>query len=204
MDMETFQMGIDEVGRGALAGPVVVGVAYAASQDIEAIRRACAEVLRKDLTDSKKLTHNQREKIMRILPSLPVRISIGEAPATMIDQQGIQAAVRYAQVQAVTALGEISQNLIIICDAGLRKPDIQSAKFICEPKADERYAVVSLASIAAKEYRDELMRLLPDPSGYGFASNVGYASPQHQTVLRAQGTGSEHRISFCTRLVDVD
>jgi ribonuclease HII len=184
--------GVDEVGRGAWAGPVVV---CAAVTDLSAPpvlpgrgKRTVA------LTDSKLLTEAHRESFAGLLPEWLAGHAIGASPPEEIDEVGMTEALRRAAVRALEALP--SRPDVVILDGKhdfLRRP----WRVRCEIKADQRSVTVAAASVLAKVHRDRLMAELDgDFPGYAFADSAGYPSPVHQKALREHGPTPHHRLSW--------
>lgn len=173
--------GIDEVGRGPLAGPVV----------------AAAVILPHDFSilavnDSKQLSSHLREELSSQILATALAVGIGVADNQQIDQLNIYQATRIAMKQAVAALKILPQQLII--DAMQIETAIPQLKLI---KADAKSNSVAAASIVAKVWRDHLMAEYDKIySGYGFAQNVGYGTAQHLAALKSQGITPIHRLSF--------
>ncbi len=174
----TRVVGIDEAGRGPLAGPVVTG--------------AC--LLPKDfdvpgVNDSKKLTEKQRERIYSLLTThSEVEWAIGIADARLIDEINILQATIYAMREAAEKL---SPDFLLV--DGLSLGD-RSEKII---KGDQRSLSIAAASIIAKVTRDEMMRKahLRWPE-YGFAKHKGYGTKLHLEALREHGPCEIHRMTF--------
>ena len=185
-------IGIDEVGRGALAGPAVVGAV--ANIDLEAlIPELLAAANLRQLRDSKKLSLRQREAAFAFLePRLAW--GVGEASPAEIDGLGLTAALRLA---AGRALAQLPKPERIIADAGLRHPleaDIPTEWFV---KGDENHLPITLASIMAKVWRDRRMvELAATYPGYGFERHVGYGTAAHRAALVSLGPADIHRRSF--------
>lgn len=191
--------GIDEVGRGALAGPVVVGAVYIGTGSI-ALRAELESLLKRGLADSKKLTSAQRQRASTYLQEA-VLWGIGVVEPVVIDREGIVAALRMAAGLALDELRKLIQVEAVIADAGLYHPyevELPTERYI---KADEQYLEVMLASILAKVHRDTLMKQLAvQHPHYGWERNVGYGSQAHRDALRQFGPTPLHRHSFLTRL----
>lgn len=191
--MKGFVVGIDEVGRGALAGPVVVGAV--ADYQLETLLPALLDLLRIPvIRDSKKLTRMQREKAYTFLEGR-LTWSVGVVESTDIDEQGLAWALRAAATDAINGLECLVQE--VVADAGLfhnNEERIPTKRFV---KGDEHFSSIALASIMAKVWRDRQMliydTLYPE---YGFAQHVGYGTAKHRQVLQNQGVTDIHRRSF--------
>lgn len=177
--------GIDEVGRGPLAGPVF---AAAVILDPDADAPCYA-----DLRDSKTLTALQRERIARAITGMAVSFGIGAADHWEIDSKGIVQATRAAMARAVAKLNPSPQFLLI--DA-VPLPELH-LPFRAIIKADAICCSVAAASIIAKVARDQ--RMVEEDSahpGYGFAQHKGYPTPAHLERLHHLGPSPIHRRSF--------
>jgi ribonuclease HII len=178
-----FVAGVDEVGRGCLAGPVV---AAACILDLE-------RPLPKGLNDSKKLTAKRRDEIAKQLKDDACVFAIGQVEADEIDQINILEATKKAMRLAIESLGSPADFLLI--DAvELRHIRLPQKAII---RGDSISASIAAASVLAKTYRDDLMaeyhHVYPH---YGFASHVGYGTAAHFEALRAHGPCSLHRKTF--------
>jgi ribonuclease HII len=184
--------GVDEVGRGAWAGPVVVCAAVTDLSQAPALPGPKGRPVR--LTDSKLLTAAQREAFAEVLPGWLSAHALGSAAPEEIDEVGMTEALRRAAVRALEALPERPDAVVL--DG---KHDFLGSpwRVACEVKADQRSVTVAAASVLAKVHRDRLMADL-DPyfPGYGFADSVGYPSPAHQEALREFGPTPHHRLSW--------
>jgi ribonuclease HII len=178
-----FIAGVDEVGRGCLAGPVVAA--------------ACildpAKPLHKKLNDSKKLAAALRDEIADQLRSDCVAFAIGQIEADEIDQINILEATKKAMKLAVASLSAAADFLLI--DAvQLRDLEIPQRAII---KGDSISASIAAASILAKTHRDKLMAdYEAEYPQYGFASHVGYGTAAHFRALREHGPCPLHRKTF--------
>ncbi|WP_425547360.1 ribonuclease HII [Actinomadura vinacea] len=184
--------GVDEVGRGAWAGPVVVCAAVTdLSPPPELPGRGGRTI---SLTDSKLLTPAYREGFAELLPGWLAGHAIGAASPAEIDELGMTAALRRAAMRALESLPEPPD--VVILDGGhdfLRGP----WRVRCEIKADQRSVTVAAASVLAKVHRDRLMAALDGEfPGYGFADAAGYPSPVHQKALEERGPTPHHRMSW--------
>jgi ribonuclease HII len=175
--------GVDEVGRGALAGPVV---AAAIILDPDA-------PLPEGLADSKKLTPAQRERIAEELKGTALCYGVGLVPPEEIDRTNILIATRRAMCNALGELRPCADFLLI--DAlQLREIELPQRAII---HGDSISASIAAASVIAKTFRDALMRdydhVYPQ---YGFAAHVGYGTRAHLEALRTHGACPIHRRSF--------
>ena len=178
--------GIDEAGRGPLAGPVV-----AAAVILD--RRRLPRSLRDGLDDSKKLNRAAREEYAALLRRSGVYIGIGAASAAEIDRRNILQATLLAMCRAVSALG-IAPSIALV-DGNVPPPLPCQVETVIG--GDGLSLSIAAASIIAKVTRDRLMRQLAlRYSGYGWETNVGYGTEQHRTALRALGPTPHHRRSF--------
>lgn len=175
--------GVDEVGRGALAGPVV-----AAAVIIDPDRP-----LPEGLDDSKKLTKAQRERISEELKRTAICYAVGLVEPEEIDRINILQATKRAMMIAVEGLAPCADHLLI--DAVQLKDCPLPQKAII--RGDAISASIAAASCIAKTHRDELMRALHDVyPQYDFARHVGYGTQLHQKALRLHGPCPIHRKSF--------
>ncbi len=182
-----FVAGIDEAGRGAWAGPVV-----AAAVVLPLANASLSQTLQ-GVTDSKKMTACQRERLFDVVQDTALSIGVGIGSHSYIDRQRIIAATRHAMRQAVSCLSKIPHYLLI--DAlPLPNLDIPQLAF---PKADAISLSVAAASIIAKVTRDRLMLMLDEQyPGYGFSRHKGYGTKVHQAALAKLGPCRIHRYSF--------
>ncbi len=191
-----YSIGIDEVGRGPIAGPVVV-CACALAQDVSVLDLYPKGVLR----DSKKLTEKQRKSIVvgvePFIQKKDIIYAIGVASAEYIDTYGIVPAIQSAIDYALNTLHKkgVSEDSFVFLDGGLHVNEKFSQQTII--RGDEKIVEISLASIFAKEYRDTFMREEAERfPGYGFESHVGYGTSAHYKALKEQGVTPLHRKTF--------
>jgi ribonuclease HII len=201
-----FVIGIDEVGRGAIAGPVAVGVSL-----IDKTNPALEQWPEK-LQDSKLMTEKSRSEIRPLLAEWVSNYSVGFSTNTEIDQFGISEALRLAAGRALDQLlgdaqtrktiaedGAVilldgSQNWLGKVSYGL---DVQ-----VQIKADTSSVSVAAAAVLAKVTRDSLLQELDQQNpGYGLAGHKGYASKAHIAALRALGPSAIHRVTWLTRIL---
>jgi ribonuclease HII len=178
-----FVAGVDEVGRGSLAGPVVAA--------------ACildrSKPLPRGLNDSKQLAKLQREQIAAKLYKRCIAIAFGQVEAEEIDQINILEASKKAMLLAIGQLRQ-QPDFLLIDALRLRQSPLPQNPII---RGDSISASIAAASVLAKTYRDDLMRdydsHFPD---YGFSHNVGYGTPEHLTAIRRHGPCPLHRRTF--------
>ena len=176
--------GVDEVGRGALFGPVVAAAVI--------LPQSCAALARAGLTDSKQLTREDRERLDRRIRKCALAIAVAEIDAATIDRVNIYQATRLAMRAAVEQLGLAPEHLLI--DAMRIDHACPQTKLIY---GDSLSLSIAAASVVAKVHRDALMRQLDllHPQ-YGLASHKGYATPVHRKALREHGPTPLHRHTF--------
>jgi ribonuclease HII len=181
--------GVDEVGRGALFGPVVAAAVV--------LPVKLATLSRMGLKDSKQLTREQREKLDRKIRKVALCYAVAEVDAATIDRVNIYQASRLAMLQAVQRLTVQPDHLLIdamLLDlAQLSHPCAQTRLYY----GDALSLSIAAASVIAKVHRDALMRELDllHPQ-YGLASHKGYATPEHRKALREHGPCPLHRKTF--------
>ena len=198
----TYVIGVDEVGRGPIAGPLVV-CACALRIGVDVLSLFPKGVLK----DSKKLSEKNREKIRGSLDQLhnekKILWGVGEVSAKLIDEIGISQAIKEAMNIALLQLEKegISVMADVLLDGALSAPEryVNQSTHI---KGDEKFVEISLASIIAKVYRDNLMKKIGEcfPE-YGFESHVGYGTKAHYAALSSHGLTNEHRKSFLKRII---
>ena len=177
--------GVDEAGRGSLAGPVVAGAAvlptHPSGDWLSGIR------------DSKQLTPRQREAALEGMRRASVALATGAASSAEIDDIGIIAATRTAMARAINAL-PIRPGFLLLDAILLPDVDIPQRSII---KGDAKHISIAAASIVAKVTRDGMMRDYDaEYPGYGFARHKGYATRQHLDALESLGACAIHRFTF--------
>ena len=180
--------GVDEAGRGALAGPV-----YAAAVVLPLNNAALADRLR-DVADSKLLPPATRERLFDVICDAALAYGICSVPAAEIDRAGILAATRAAMTAAVGALNPAAQGILV--DGPLR---LVGGKLPQRPivRGDRQSLSIAAASILAKVSRDRTMIALDERfPGYGFAQHKGYGTAAHRRALATLGPCPEHRLTF--------
>ena len=201
-----FVIGIDEVGRGAIAGPVAVGVCLIDKSN------SALEAWPEKLQDSKLMTAKSRAEITQPLTDWVGAYAVGFSSNSEIDESGISEALRLA---AGRALDELFQ------DTSLRKQMAEAGAVILldgshnwlgkvsygldvqvQIKADINCVSVATAAVLAKVTRDALMQELDQKhTGYGLAGHKGYASAAHISALKALGPSAIHRLTWLTRIL---
>jgi len=174
--------GVDEVGMGPLAGPVVAAAVILPYQP-----------MLEGLDDSKKLRAEVRASLATQIHAIAIGVGIGMATREEIDRLNIYHAGLLAMRRAIEQLS-VQPDLVAVDGRSLPELSIAQAKCI---GGDGRVACIAAASIVAKQYRDHWMLQLDAAyPGYGFAQHVGYATPEHLRALERFGPTPEHRISF--------
>ena len=178
--------GVDEVGRGPLAGPVVVAAV---------ILPLPPEEFSIPVNDSKKLTERRRTQLAEALKAdSRVRYAIVQRSPEQIDKMNILRATQDAMREAVTRLGEPAPVAALIDGLGFQPFPIPATFLV---KGDARSASIAAASILAKTFRDALMEEMDGKyPGYGFAKNKGYGTAEHLEALKRLGPCPIHRRSF--------
>lgn len=174
--------GIDEVGRGPLAGPVVAG-AVILPKDCEILY----------INDSKKLSAKKREELYDIIMEQAVATGIGMVSPQRIDEINILQATYEAMREAISKLS-VTPNILLNDAVTIPQVDIPQVPII---KGDAKSISIGAASIIAKVTRDRLMeeyeKIMPE---YGFASNKGYGSGAHIEAIKTYGPSPIHRMTF--------
>ena len=204
--MKKYLIGVDEVGRGPVAGPVAVGVvAYEISQE-----NFLKEEL-KEAKDSKKMTEKKREEVFKKIEKLKkekkIFAKVSFVSAKNIDKIGIVPAIQKAlDLSIKNILEEIEvqkdfSNLILKLDGGLKfNQKIKNQKTII--KGDQKEFVISLASIVAKVLRDrKMIQLSKKYPEYFLEKNKGYGTKQHLEAVKKYGLSEIHRKSFLKKFL---
>ena len=198
--------GMDEVGRGCLAGPVSVGVAVISVENINPPE---------NLADSKLLTHEQREELLPLVKTWVKEFAVGHASNHEIDEIGLTRALRRAGRRALVQLVTKPDHLILDGKHNWLMPEKETQnmfeqefddgplsvdlKIITQVKADLTCASVAAASIVAKTTRDQMMsELSKEFPNYFWAENKGYAAPEHLEAIKSFGATKYHRVSWKT------
>lgn len=172
--------GVDEVGRGPLAGPVLAAAV---------ILQAPIEILK----DSKALARKRRE-ILAVELNEGALVGFGAASVAEIERLNILGATLLAMRRAVARLPTVPSSVLV---DGRQAPDLGDLPTRCIVRGDETVPVIGAASIVAKVLRDRLMRRLAlRYPGYGWERNAGYPTPEHRRALRELGLTPHHRRTF--------
>lgn len=180
-----YVAGVDEVGRGPFAGPVI----------------ACAVIMPKDfqikrLTDSKKISKKEHEYFAEEVKKHALAYALGEASVEEIDEINIKKASQLAMKRAIENL-KITPEYILVDGTEVIDTEIPQKSII---KGDYNSHTISAAAIVAKVHRDEIMKQLDEEYGniYGWAKNAGYQTKDHITACRRFGITKHHRKTWAT------
>lgn len=202
MKKAKYVIGIDEAGRGPLAGPVAVGVVLLpADFDWKLVP---------GVGDSKALSEKKREAVYQVAKTIAAAARITATvvfkKAKEIDKRGIAVVIREALAEGLCVVldqvGARPEDCLVLLDGGLKAP----AEFLQQEtiiKGDAKEAVIGLASIYAKVTRDAYMGTLakkPEFAKYELATHKGYGTEKHRTLITKYGLSKEHRVSFCKNI----
>ena len=183
--------GVDEVGKGALFGPVFAG-AVILSKENE------LKLLRKGLKDSKKLNSRQRNQLVPLIKENSISWALGQASAREIDNFGIRYATERAMMRA---LEKFSSPPDLILVDGIFPIRFWPGKQQTQVRGESHFPSIAAASVLAKEARDEVIRRLANKYPlYRLERNKGYGTEVHRTNLIKLGATKLHRKSFLSRL----
>jgi ribonuclease HII len=174
--------GVDEVGRGPLAGPVVTAAVILDPEDVPS-----------GLADSKTLSAARREMLFAEITARALAVSVASASAASIDATNIRAATLSAMARSVRGLGVVPG--LVLVDGR----DVIAVPMVCRAiiRGDASEPSIAAASIVAKVLRDRLMaRLSLAFPAYGFAGHAGYGTEAHRAAILAHGPCPHHRFSF--------
>lgn len=181
--------GVDEVGRGCLAGPIVVGAVIfePGTRQLNGVR------------DSKQLTRAQREELVDQIKTQALAYSIGVGSVETINTQGIVSALKVAINSAVNQLTPADQ--LLIDGRPFTRVEFEWPTTHYIVKGDASVYSIAAASILAKVYRDQVMKELANEfPQFGWERNVGYGTEEHRRALLANGTTPHHRSLFLRKL----
>ncbi|MDO8590284.1 MAG: ribonuclease HII [bacterium] len=198
----SYVVGIDEAGRGPLAGPVAVGAVAIPNPTSLKLRRASKNFF-KSIKDSKKLSAGDRELWFAL--ALEARkkgvldFAVSLVSEKIIDRKGITYAIRLGIKRSLASLS-VPEDAQVFLDGGIKAPD-RFRHQLTVIKGDEKIPIISLASIMAKVIRDKRMvRLSKKFPEFNFHIHKGYGTSQHRKAIRKFGPTVIHRRSFLTRL----
>ncbi len=205
-----YCIGIDEAGRGPIAGPVAVGGCMIKSGEVIALEEELLEkFMRGKLKDSKKLSEKKREEIFAWMQEKQkageLQYSVSMGSSKTIDEGGIVPTISRAMARVLTMLAKGQEGDVLVkLDGGLKAPEAFKYQETIV-RGDEREVVISLASIAAKVTRDAYMKKLgevynKEGKEYGFERHKGYGTKAHYETIGEYGLCSEHRRSFCKNI----
>lgn len=189
-------VGIDEVGRGPVAGPVSVGIVVLRQGDTLPLP---------GLRDSKQMTEKARERVYAeaciLRESGVLRFGVYSVTAEVIDARGISTALRSAIATGLADLAPEQHNYSVLLDGSLKAPKEYEQQTII--RGDSLIPAISLASVVAKVERDRYMAGEAEAQypTYGFARHKGYGTAAHLAAIKEYGLSPLHRSSFLTRLV---
>ena len=185
------EVGIDEVGRGAVFGPVFSAAIVLTKKNELTLKQL-------GVNDSKKLTPKKRKFLLPKIIALSSDFSLGQSSVREIDQLGIRVATELSIIRAIKKLKDNPSELIIDGPLSLRLWKGNQKNII---SGDSKFTSIAAASIIAKVTRDFLMeRLEKKYTGYFISKNKGYGTKEHFSSLKANGITNLHRKSFLTKL----
>jgi len=196
-------VGIDEVGRGPLAGPVTVGlfainVKEGFKENLRVDKKFFRKILEKvRIDDSKDMTEKQREETFEFLKKEKFYFSVMHMNSDLIDKKGIAVCIKELVDKQLKKLNK--KNTFVVLDGGL-KTDLYPSRTII--KGDSKFKVIGAAAIMAKVTRDRIMNGLSDRyPGYYFHEHKGYGTKKHIQAIKNFGICKIHRQSFLRKLL---
>lgn len=191
----SFIAGVDEAGRGCLAGPVVAAAVILPLGDLSPLHFSPNECLEcfAGVRDLKQVTAKERERLYKVIMQHALAVGVGIGSVELIDERNILQATKYAMRDAITQLTTPPQALLL--DA-IHLPDLEILQRSII-KGDALCLSIAAASIIAKVTRDRMMVQLHELfPAYGFAQHKGYGTEEHLTALHKHGATPHHRRSF--------
>lgn len=191
-----YLVGIDEVGRGPIAGPVTVCAALCKVKDLSELMARFPNV-----ADSKKISQKRREEISKnLLGDNMVKFCLASMSARFIDDYGISPAIKKSLAGALSGLAVRPDTARVLLDGGLSAPS-EYVDQITIIGGDSKEWLIGAASIVAKVHRDNLMvKYAEEYPDYAFEKHKGYGTKLHYERIRDRGTCKIHRVSFMSRL----
>nr|WP_245154721.1 ribonuclease HII [Prochlorococcus marinus] len=188
---KVFEVGIDEVGRGAIFGPVFSAVIVLTEKNKNILKQF-------GVTDSKKLTPKKRKLLLPKILLLSTDYGIGQSSTREIDKLGIRVATELSMIRALKKLKEMPAELLIDGPLLLRPWEGIQKNIV---SGDSKFISIASASIIAKVSRDNLMeRLEQKYSGYLIFKNKGYGTREHFSLIKKNGITKLHRKSFLKKI----
>ena len=197
MQTTRYVVGVDEAGRGPLAGPLAVGAVLAPAE-----YTVTHEFFKNGIRDSKKLAGQKREALLTwIRRHNQLRYVVSMVGPRVVDREGITNATKTAIARALRRIvPKDATEVLVLLDGGLRAPEMYTSQATII-KGDEKEPLIALASVVAKVTRDEKMRALSyQYPQYGFDGHKGYGTIEHYKAIKQFGLCDSHRRSFLTRL----
>ncbi len=187
-----YIVGVDEVGRGPVAGPVTVGVVC--------VEREFPAGFFRGIKDSKKLSAKKREEWVKKALEKKIKYVVTSVSSDMIDKIGINPAISLAMEKSLQKIDADPKECLVLLDGGLRAP-VQYLNQKTIIRGDEKESVIALASILAKVNRDKKMEKFARVyGGYGFERHKGYGTRAHMKKIRELGMCKIHRRSFLKKM----
>lgn len=194
-DRDAAIAGVDEVGRGALFGPVVAAAVILPPWSYRTLAES-------GVTDSKRLSSGDRQRLAQQIRSIAVDCQVGIASVREIDRINILQAALLAMRRAVMRLKPQPDFCLVDGNQRIRNLSIAQQTLV---KGDQKSLTIAAASIVAKTWRDELIvRLSTKYPEYDLATNKGYGTAKHQAAIRTIGISPQHRLSFSPCQVPVE
>lgn len=187
-DQSIVEVGVDEVGRGSLAGPVTVAACIMPSNFSHPL-----------VKDSKLLSEKQKEEAYKIVMSNAIAWYCVHVDSDLIEEQNILKATLHGMMLALSGVEETTNFDFILVD-GDQFHGYNGKNFVTVVGGDNKYTSIAAASIIAKVKRDNLMKEHEDAKIYGWASNKGYGTKQHLNAIREHGPSKIHRPSFISHI----
>jgi len=188
---DKVEVGLDEVGRGCLSGPVVSAAVI--------LPKELSQEFRDIVKDSKKLSENKRLKASKIIKEEAIEYTIGYIDNEVIDKINILKATYASMHKSLNMLKTMPEHIIVDGDSFSEYEDIEHT---CVVKGDNKYYSIAAASILAKVSRDEYMKELHhEHPKYGWKSNKGYGSKEHRDAILAEGYTKYHRKTFLKNIL---
>ena len=182
--------GIDEVGRGCIAGPVYAGCAILDYQRLHSLKKSQKNLIR----DSKTLSHKQRQAILPVIQDVAIDTGVGIGSVEEINQHGIVGAIALAMQRALASCSNDIDLLLVDGKHAIKGIDFPQRPII---GGDNLCFAIAAGAILAKEARDAYMHAqAAEFPQYGFDSHVGYGTRQHLESLRKYGPCTLHRSNF--------